>query len=392
MKITLFDSIYHKQLLPLTYTRPVARLRVGILTIQEKWDKYTVEPVALRTQEYLSKAFKSNLKGGGIGINASVLPNEDLIDEIGELNEKHLLVKNGKVIAINPLPSAEDDLSEVLSSFKQVESEVEFNQIENTWDIFKLNDPEIKSDLALIKEKAKFVTPSNTNTIIGDEVYIEEGATVECAILNSTTGPIYVASGAEIMEGSVVRGALAMLKGSVLKLGTKIYGATTLGPYTKVGGEVNNSVFQGYSNKGHDGFLGNSVIGEWCNLGADTNNSNLKNNYSNVKVWSYAQEDFIDSELQFCGLIMGDHSKSAINTMFNTGTVVGVNANIFGGGFPPKFIPSYSWGNNDFTEYHFEKSIEVAKVVCERRNVALGVHEEAVLKHIFEESKKFRHH
>jgi UDP-N-acetylglucosamine diphosphorylase/glucosamine-1-phosphate N-acetyltransferase len=390
MKVTLFDSIYHKQLLPLTYTRPVAKLRVGILTIQEKWDKFASVPVSIRTQEYLSQAFKSNLKRGGIGINASVLPNTELIEEISELNDKQLLVKNGKVIAINPLPAAEDDLGEVLASFKQVESQVEFNQIENTWDIFKLNDLEIKADLGLLKEKSKFVTPSATNTIIGDEVYIEEGAIVECAILNSTTGPIYVASGAEIMEGSVVRGSLAMLKGSVLKLGTKIYGATTLGPYTKVGGEVNNSVFQGYSNKGHDGFLGNSVIGEWCNLGADTNNSNLKNNYSNVKVWNYLKEDFVDTGIQFCGLIMGDHSKSAINTMFNTGTVVGVNANVFGSGFPAKFIPSYSWGNQELVEYNFEKSIEVAKVVCERRHIALGIHEEAMLKHVFEESKKYR--
>lgn len=390
MKITLFDSIYHKQLLPLTYTRPVAKLRVGILTIQEKWDKYATEPVAIRTQEYLSKAFKSNIKAGGIGINASVLPSADLIDEIGELPEKHLLVKAGKVIAINPLPSTEDDLGVVLGTFKQIESEAEFNQIENTWDIFLLNDAEIRADIELLKEKAKFVTPSSTNTIIGDEVYIEEGAIVECAILNSTTGPIYVAAGAEIMEGSVVRGALAMLKGATLKLGTKIYGATTLGPHTKVGGEVNNCVFQGYSNKGHDGFLGNSVIGEWCNLGADTNNSNLKNNYSNVKMWSYAQNDFVDTGLQFCGLIMGDHSKAAINTMFNTGTVVGVNANVFGDGFPAKFIPSYSWGNKELTEYNFEKSIEVAKVVCDRRNIALGIHEEAILKHVFEESNKYR--
>lgn len=390
MNITLFDGQHHKKLLPLTFTKPVANLRVGIHTIREKWDFYTADKVTVRTQPYLSDLFSSNTTGGGIGISASVLPNQTLVEEISELGEREILMKNGKVIAINPFPSASDNPQEFLANFKQIESESIFNVIENVWDIFKLNDAEIKADLERLKTYKRFETPSASNTIIGDEVYIEKGAKVECAILNSTTGPIYVEAGAEIMEGTLVRGALAMCKGSVLKLGAKIYGATTLGPFSKIGGEINNSVIQGYSNKGHDGFLGNSVIGEWCNLGADTNNSNLKNNYGEVKMWHYAEGKEVNTELQFCGLIMGDHAKSGINTMFNTGTVVGVNANVFGGDFPSKFIPSYSWGKEKGSEYDFEKSVEVAKKVCERRNVVLTQQYIDMLQHIFNETKKYR--
>lgn len=390
MKITLFDGPHHKKMLPLTFTKPVCELRVGIKTIREKWNHYASDPVQVRTQPYLNDLFKGNDNGGGIGISGAVIPNDDLVMEIMDMPEKSFLLKENQLVAINPFPSKEDNPDEFLANFKKIEVESEVSFVNNVWDIFKLNDQEIRSDLEIIKEKAIFGKPSPTNSIIGDEVFIEKGAKVECAILNSTNGPIYVAEGAEIMEGSVVRGALAMCRGSVLKLSSKIYGATTLGPYSKVGGEVNNSVIQGYSNKGHDGFLGNSVIGEWCNLGADTNNSNLKNNYGEIKVWSYADEDYINSTLQFCGLIMGDHSKCGINTMLNTGTVVGVNANIFGGGFPPKFVPSYSWGNEGKGTYNYEKSLEVAERVMERRNVALTNKYKEVLKHVFEESKKYR--
>lgn len=390
MEITLFDGQHHKKLLPLTFTKPVADLRVGIQTIREKWSFYSVGEVQVRTQDYLADLFKSNSKGGGIGVSASVLPTEELVFEISELGEKEILMKNGKVIAIHPFPSSTDNPQEFLADFKQIESEADFNSIEHSWDIFRLNEVEILADLERIKTYTRFENPSDTNTLIGNQFFIEKGAKVECATLNSTTGPIYVAAGAEIMEGAVIRGALALCKGAVVKLGTKIYGATTIGPFSKVGGEINNSVVQGYSNKGHDGFLGNSVIGEWCNLGADTNNSNLKNNYGEVKTWSYFDEKDINTGLQFCGLIMGDHSKSAINTMFNTGTVVGVNANIFGGDFPNKFIPSYSWGMEKGSEYDFDKSIEVAKKVCERRNVVLTQKHIDVLKHVFNETKKFR--
>ena len=390
MNITLFDSIYHKQLLPLTYTKPVASLRIGILTIQEKWEKYAKTKVAVRTQDYLAKKFNSNTDGSRIGINASILPNKAIFGELELLETEHILMKNGVVIAINPLPSSSENIDEVLAKYKIIESGVGFLQIQNVWDIFKLNDSEIRNDLELIKPFKTFVEPSKTNTILGNEVYIEEGAKVECAILNSTTGPIYIAKDAEIMEGAVIRGALALCENGVIKMGAKIYGATTIGPFSKVGGEINNCVIQAYSNKGHDGFLGNSVLGEWCNLGADTNNSNLKNNYQSIELYNYTEEKYVDSELQFCGLIMGDHSKSAINTMFNTGTVVGVSANIYGADFPSKFIPSFSWGGRRPLEYKVEKALDTARIVCARRNIEVTEEDVKILNHVFDISKKYR--
>jgi len=390
MNIILFDGIYHKNLLPLTYTRPVAELRIGLFTIKEKWEQYIENPIQIKTQEYLSKKFGSPTMENSIGINASVLPSDDLVSSLLELKNRQILTFNGKIIAINPLPLDSSNLELELSEYKMVETKAEFMQIENVWDLFQLNDQAIRSDIELIKNDRTFVAPSQTNQIIGDEIYIEEGAKVECAILNTTTGPIYIAKGAEVMEGSILRGPIAVCENGVIKMGAKIYGATTIGPYSKVGGEVNNCMIQGYSNKGHDGFLGNSVLGEWCNLGADTNNSNLKNNYQSVDLYNYPEGKYVDTELQFCGLIMGDHSKSAINTMFNTGTVVGVSANIYGADFPSKFIPSYSWGGRKPLEYKFEKAMDTAKRVMERRNISLTEEDLEILEFVYDESQKFR--
>ncbi len=390
MNIILFDGIYHKNLLPLTYTRPVAELRIGLFTIKEKWEQYIENPIQIKTQEYLSKKFGSPTMENSIGINASVLPSDDLMSSLLELKNRQILTFNGKIIAINPLPLDSSNLELELSEYKMVETKAEFMQIENVWDLFQLNDQAIRSDIELIKNDRTFVAPSQTNQIIGDDIYIEEGAKVECAILNTTTGPIYIAKGAEVMEGSILRGPIAVCENGVIKMGAKIYGATTIGPYSKVGGEVNNCMIQGYSNKGHDGFLGNSVLGEWCNLGADTNNSNLKNNYQSVDLYNYPEGKYVDTELQFCGLIMGDHSKSAINTMFNTGTVVGVSANIYGADFPSKFIPSYSWGGRKPLEYKFEKAMDTAKRVMERRNISLTEEDLEILEFVYDESQKFR--
>ena len=390
MNITLFDGIYHKNLLPLTYTKPVSKLRVGILTIKEKWEHFIENPIQIKTQDYLSKKFGDEIIENSMGINGSVLPNDDLMSSLLELKNNQILTKKGNVIAINPLPTSTENLSEILSTYKKVETKADFLQIENVWDIFKLNDQAIREDIELIKDTKTFVTPSETNQILGEEVFIEEGAKVECVILNSTTGPIYIAKDAEVMEGSMLRGPIALCENGVIKMGAKIYGATTIGPYSKVGGEVNNCVIQGYSNKGHDGFLGNSVIGEWCNLGADSNNSNLKNNYQSVDVYNYVEEKYVDTELQFCGLIMGDHSKSAINTMFNTGTIVGVSANIYGADFPSKFIPSYSWGGRKPLEYKFEKAMDTAKRVMERRDIALTEDDLEILQIVWDLSKKYR--
>ena len=390
MNIILFDGIYHKNLLPLTYTRPVCELRIGIMTIKEKWEHYIENPIQVKTQDYLSKKFGSPTEKNSIGINGSILPSDDLMSSLLELKNKQILTSKGKIIAVNPLPLNSENIEEALSEYKMVETKAEFLQIENVWDLFRLNDAAIRSDIELIKSEKTFVKPSDTNQILGEEVYIEEGAKVECAILNTTSGPIYIAKGTEVMEGSILRGPIAICENGVVKMGAKIYGATTIGPFSKVGGEVNNCMIQGYSNKGHDGFLGNAVLGEWCNLGADTNNSNLKNNYQSVDIYNYSEEKYVDTELQFCGLIMGDHSKSAINTMFNTGTVVGVSANIYGADFPSKFIPSYSWGGRKPLEYKFEKAMDTAKRVMERRNIFLTEEDLEILKTVYDLSQKFR--
>ncbi len=390
MNIILFDGIYHKNLLPLTYTRPVCELRIGILTIKEKWEQYIENPIQVKTQDYLAKKFGSATEENSIGINGSILPSDDLMSSLLDLKNKQILTSKGKVIAINPLPLNSENIEEELSEYKMVETKATFLQIENVWDLFKLNDEAIRSDIELIKSEKTFIEASSTNQILGEDIYIEEGAKVECAILNTTSGPIYIAKGAEVMEGSILRGPIAVCENGVVKMGAKIYGATTIGPYSKVGGEVNNCMIQGYSNKGHDGFLGNAVLGEWCNLGADTNNSNLKNNYQSVDIYNYQEEKYVDTELQFCGLIMGDHSKSAINTMFNTGTVVGVSANIYGADFPSKFIPSYSWGGRKPLEYKFDKAMDTAKRVMDRRSIALTEDDLDILKHVYDESQKFR--
>ncbi|MFP5470241.1 MAG: GlmU family protein [Bacteroidia bacterium] len=378
---TLFDGSAHKNLLPLTFTKPVAHLRVGIFTIQQKWEKHLEQHVSVRTKDYLSTKFNGNNKAGGTGISANILPTSDLVDVIKNLENKQLLTYKGKLIAINPLPAANENLDAYLKDFTKVEYDTEISTLDHPWDIFRKNDAEIRTDFEFIKiEKKRSKQSGVANTLINEkDIFIEEGAKVTGAFLNATDGPIYIAKDAEVMEGCLVRGPFALCEHAGLKMGAKIYGATTVGPHCKVGGELNNVVMQAYSNKGHDGFLGNSVIGEWCNLGADTNCSNLKNNYGNVKVYSYTEGKAIDTGLQFCGLIMGDHSKSGINTMFNTGTVVGVSANIFGGDFPPKHIPSFSWGNEKFT---LEKAFDVAQRMMSRRNISFTNEDKKIFQEI----------
>lgn len=364
---------------PLTLTKPIAKIRIGILSIEEKWQQY-FEQVSLKTcQEYLQSFDNFSLEDENTFVNSSVLPTADLAKAIATLQTGESLYQNGVLLA-----------SKVGQSVG-FEKEKTFNEkllkINYCWDIFQLNEQAIALDFELLTKGKKSQAISTSNLIIGssENIFLAEGAKVEGAILNPNGGYIYIGKNAEIMEGSVVRGSLALCNNAVLKLSTKIYGATTIGVYSKVGGEINNSVIQGYTNKGHDGFLGNSVLGEWCNLGADTNNSNLKNNYGNVKSWNYEQQDFIDSGLQFLGLVMGDHSKCGINTMFNTGTVVGVFANIFGGDFPPKYIPSFSWGGaKGFEKYQFAKAIEVAQAVMQRRNKTLNKTDQNILKYIAE--------
>ena len=387
MSIVLFDGAGHKNLQPLTFTRPVAYLRIGILTIQEKWNKYLNQECSVRTKDYLTQKFNGLDTESELGINAGLLPTPDLAETILDLKNNQILMKNGEVLAIKPLPSSDANMEKILKGSLLLEYDLEVEIVRRPWDIFKLNGSELEKDFSILTNERESEPLHESNTLIGDEedVFIEEGAVVHAAILNTLEGPIYIGKDAEIMEGAMIRGSFALCDNATVKMGAKIYGPTTIGPHSKVGGEVGNSVIQGFSNKGHDGYVGNSVIGEWCNLGADTNTSNLKNNYSEVRVWSYNEEEAIPSGEQFCGLIMGDHSKSSINTMFNTGTVVGVCANVFDGGFPPKHVPSFSWGGKDAIEkFKLEKAYEVAERVMSRRKIEFTSEDKAILKHISE--------
>ncbi len=393
MNYILFDDKSWDNLLPLTFTKPVCEIRSGILTIKEKWENFLNVKLSYLTQEYLRSKYKLNVEEENVLINGSIIPNERLIEKIKQLEFNQVLKSDEKIIALKleKLHVSTFNYAEI-SNYHEINHEEKYRSISWPWEIFKFNGENIISDFELLTKGRKSVEISSTNNLLGKEnIFVEEGAKIEFATLNATTGPIYIGKDAEIMENSVVRGPFALCDHSVLKMVAKIYGPTTIGPHSKIGGEVNNSVIFGYSNKAHDGFLGNSVIGEWCNLGADTNNSNLKNNYAEVRLWNYENERFIKTGLQFCGLIMGDHSKCAINTMFNTGTVVGVNVNIFGEGFPRNFVPSFSWGGaHGFSNYDIKKAYEVAEKVMERRSIRLDDKEKDILKEVYERTSKYR--
>jgi len=389
MNYILFDGPSRNNLLPFTYTRPVADIRIGILTIREKWEAYLGFTTTTLTEEYLSEKYPMVEMDENVMINASYLPNTELTEIIKNLEENQAVFKGEDVIAFFSKES-QDNIN--FESYEAIEFNDDLIKIEHTWDIFRKNGEALIEDFELItKGRKSQPIPSSNRVVDPSNVFIEEGASVEFGILNASTGPIYIGKDAEIMEGSIIRGPFSIGEGSTLKLGSKIYGPTTVGPFCKVGGEVTNAVLFAYSNKAHEGYLGNSVLGEWCNIGADTNTSNLKNDYSEVRLWDYQTESFAKTGLQFCGLMMGDHSKCGINTMFNTGTVVGVSANIFGSGFPRNFIPSFSWGGHGgFTTYLTKKAFEVAKVVMSRRNVEFSEQDAKILEHVFEETKKFR--
>lgn len=389
MNYVLFDGQHHQKLKPLTLTRPVADLRVGIYKIHDKWKNILDQEVGIRSKDYLASKFNSNKEEVLYGISGALCPNEELCDAIHSLKDKTIMMKDGNVLAIKPLPR-EEDLEKELEKYKVVEYTEAVNLIDRPMDIFIMNGMEILNDLSFIDTESIHSTEYGAgNILLGDSVFIEEGAEINGTTINSTTGPIYIGKGVEIMEGSNIRGPFAILDNSILKMGAKVYGPTTIGPQCKVGGEVSNVVFQGYANKAHDGFAGNTVVGYWCNMGADTNTSNLKNNYGEVKSWSYATEKFELTGTQYCGLIMGDHSKSSINTMFNTGTVLGAFVNVFDSGFPPKFIPSFSWGSKaGFETYDFDKAMEVAEVVMQRRGVELDDTSKSIYKAVFKQMTK----
>jgi len=389
MNYILFDGTVRESLLPLTYTRPVADIRIGILTIREKWEKLLGFTTTTLTEEYLEEKYPMVEMEENVMLNASFLPSQELVEVIENLKQNQAVFQNEEVIAF----FTTDEQEEVdFENYEQIEFESELIQVQNTWDIFSYNDKAIKADFDLLTEGRKSQPiPEGVQYLNKDQIFIEEGAEILFSVLNASKGPIYIGKDTLVMEGSLIRGPFAMCQHSVVKMGSKVYGATTLGPKCKIGGEVNNSVLFACSSKGHEGYLGNSVLGEWCNLGADTNNSNLKNNYAQVRLWDYGTGRFAKTGLQFCGLIMGDHSKCAINTMFNTGTVVGVSANIYGSNFPRNFVPSFSWGGAaGFTTYQLNKASETANLVMKRKNEVFDEVEEKILKNVFEITEKYR--
>lgn len=395
--IILFDDENWKSFLPITYTRPIGELRLGILTIREKWEKRLNGNVSYITQDYLADKYPIEIANDNFVINPRWIPNAKLISLIKDLDMNDALLIDDTLVAARMNDSQfqlliRNDEIEELKGIDISKNKADFIQIARPYDLNTYNGVEIENDFELLTEKRYSQNVNDTNTLINkSNIFIEKGAVLNNASLNATDGPIYIGKDSEIMEGSYIRGPFALCDNATVKMGAKIYGETSIGPHSKVGGEISNSIIIGYSNKAHDGYLGNSYIGEWCNLGAGTNASNLKNNYAEVKVWDYNTEKFEKSGKQFCGLIMGDHSKCGIQTMFNTGTVVGVSSNIFGSGYPRTFIPSYSWGGaKGYTTYSLKKSLDIAEIVMQRRSIALTEYDKLILEHVFHNSSQYR--
>lgn len=393
MHIILFDDTSRESLLPLTFTRPVSDLRIGILTLAEKWSKrLSNTSVSYLTAAYLQQKFPLLGDADNLLINGSVCPDELLVGQISDLKMGEALMADDCLLAVR-LDAAglkSFDFAQT-ANYKTMIYRDDFVKITHPEDLFKLNDTELKKDFKLITAGRKSASISATNTILGTEFFAEEGANAECSTFNTLEGPVYLGKNTQVWEGSHIRGAFALCEHSQVKMGAKIYGATTIGPHCRVGGEVSNSVLQAYSSKGHEGFLGNAVLGEWCNIGADSNNSNLKNNYTEVRLWDYKKESFRKTGLQFCGLIMADHAKCGINTMFNTGTVIGVSANVFGAGYPRNFVPDFAWGGaQGYETYALNKVFETAELVFKRRDRTFDQTEKDILTKVFELTAKHR--
>ena len=391
MGIVFFDGFAKQTLLPLTYTRPVADLRIGILTIAEKWQKYSGQEISFLTDDYLQVKFPLHVNDQNLLIDGSVCPDEALAEAVLQLKEGEVLKQDDFLIAAKVSAADVKSYKAAIASFKAINYTSNFVRVIYPEDIFLKNDQELRKDFALLTKGKTSASISSTNTILGNDFFAEEGAAAECATFNTRLGPVYLSKNSEVFEGANIRGSFFLGEHSQVKMGAKIYSGTTVGPHCTVGGEIKNAVIWGYSSKGHEGYLGNSVLGEWCNIGADSNNSNLKNTYAEVKLWDYTTQKLRDTGLQFCGLIMADHSKCGINTMFNTGTVVGVSSNVFGAGYPPKFVPDFSWGGiGDKEIYAINKALETAARVSERKNRIFDETEAGILKHIFELTKPYR--
>ncbi|MGM0567441.1 MAG: GlmU family protein [Bacteroidota bacterium] len=397
MNIVLYDDSRRQHLLPLTYMRPEADMRIGLTTIREKWEAFLKMETSTLTEAYLAKKYPLKKAEDNLMINGSVIPDKKMVDKILKLKPREALTTETYIIAMRmtaeDLIGVEDASADESNRNQNVtyhQYEHEHLKIDHPWQLFTFNKAVIQQDFERITKRRRSAKLSKTNLVINPKnVFVEKGARVEGAIINATEGPVYIGENAEIMEGATIHGPLALCSNAKIKMGAKVYGPVTIGPWSKVGGEVHESVIFGYSNKSHDGFLGNSVIAEWCNLGADTNTSNLKNTYEEVRLYSYPKASFVKTGEQFIGLIMGDHSKCGINTMFNTGTVVGVNANVYGDGFQRNFVPSFAWGGKSgYTQYLFDKAVQVAKAVYKRRGLEFDDTEQAILESVFEQTAR----
>jgi UDP-N-acetylglucosamine diphosphorylase/glucosamine-1-phosphate N-acetyltransferase len=393
MNYILFGDQTRNHLLPFTFTRPIGDIRIGILTIREKWEKMLNVKTSTLTEEYLNIKYPLVKEADNILINSSILPNETIIEELNKLTPNQTLIVGETIIALRLKAEDIENLDwDVIDAVTPLQTKSAPEKINYLWDLIEMNERTLLSDFELItKNRKSQPIPEYVKVIAPEKIFIEEGAILEHVIINASEGPVYIGKNAHIMDGSLLRGPLAVCEEAKIRMGAKIYGATTIGPQCKIGGEVSHSIIFGYTNKAHDGFLGHSVIGEWCNLGADTNTSNLKNNYENVRLWDYQEESFVQTDLQFCGTFMGDHSKCGINTMFNTGTVVGVGSQVFGSGFMRNFIPSFSWGSvSGFTVHNIDKSINVAKRVYARRHMEFTKVDEDILRFVYNRTHSFR--
>jgi len=393
MQYCLFDDKYRDEFLPLAFTKPVSELRIGILTIREKWEKvFGAKINSWKTQDYLSNKYTFQEADQTIYLNGLVCPLQSVAKMISELKDNQGIACENRIVAIRTSNQITDFEINSLPEVQWIQLDEKLMILSNVWELFTYNAEQIQFDFDLIT-KGRISEPISTSCFVSGAqmIFIEEDAKITNASLNAENGPIYIGANAEVMEGSLIRGPFVLGDHSVVHMGAKIYGPVTVGPHSKVGGELNNVNIQGFSNKGHDGFLGSSVIGEWCNLGADSNTSNLKNSYAEVKLWNYPTGRFGRTGLQFCGLIMGDHSKCGINVMFNAGTIVGVCCNIYGSGYPRNFVPSFTEGSTQ--RYQVNKLYDVfttSSRVMKRRNLELNANDQHILTEVFELTKKYR--
>ncbi len=393
MNYILFGDQTRNHLLPFTFTRPIADIRLGILTLREKWEKLLQAKTSTLTEDYLSTKFPVVKEADNVLINGSIIPNPAMIEEIKQLTPNQTLIVGETIIALRLKSEDIDNLDwDVIDSVTPYISQSSPIKINYLSDLIVFNESQILADFDMLTKGRKSAPiPEHVKVTGKGKIFVEKGAVLENVIINTTEGPVYIGKDAQIMDGAILRGPVGIGENTKIRMSARIYGGTSIGPNCKVGGEVSHSIILGYSNKSHDGFLGHSVIGEWCNLGADTNTSNLKNNYETVRLWDYEEEGFVKTDLQFCGTFMGDHSKCGINTMFNTGTVVGVSAQIFGAGFMRNFIPSFSWGSvSGFAMHNFDKSVDIAKRVYARRGLDFDKVEEDILRHVYEQTLSYR--